>query len=238
MWLPREGGAQIEGSARFLAHGGLVFLLSSLPHLASGCPCLMDSVLTGLLGAAPQCALLPTAFPLPPVRPRVTLSVLKFPNNGPHLSGPPAASAPLSLSCHFSQEVFLDYPGWIGSPSWAPTVSCTSLCLGTGPLSDRSASPVEMPRAQSKCLARDGQIHYTMRERVRELTGLAVAPGQVGEGEQGSAGHPRVSRGSGGSRLCSETGHPSVQDPDLVFQPHLSSSLLGAHLFFSSTCHP
>lgn len=198
----------------------------------------MDSVLTGLLGAVPQCALLPTAFPLPPVRPRVTLSVLKFPNNGPHLSGPPAASAPLSLSCHFSQEVFLDYPGWIGSPSWAPTVSCTSLCLGTGPLSDRSASPVEMPRAQSKCLARDGQIHYTMRERVRELTGLAVAPGQVGEGEQGSAGHPRVSRDSGGSRLCSETGHPSVQDPDLVFQPHLSSSLLGAHLFFSSTCHP
>lgn len=95
-----------------------------------------------------------------------------------------------------------------------------------------------MPRAQSKCLARDGRIHYMMRERARGLTGPTVAPGQVGEGEQGRAGCPRVSRGSGGSRLCSETGHPLVQDPDLVFQPHLSSSLLGAHLLFSSTCHP
>lgn len=53
----------------------------------------------------------------PPVRPRVTLSVLRLPNDGPHLSGPPATSAPLSLSCHFSQEGFLDYPGWIGSTS-------------------------------------------------------------------------------------------------------------------------
>lgn len=30
MWLPREGGAQIEGSARFLAYGGLVLLFSSV----------------------------------------------------------------------------------------------------------------------------------------------------------------------------------------------------------------
>ena len=123
---------------------GPVFLLvvwfcfppHSLSGLASGCPCLRDSVLAALLGATPQCAPLPASFPLYPLRPLATLSVLKFPDDGPHLSGPPAASAPLSLSCHFSQEVFLDYPGWIRSPSWAPTVSCTSLCLGNGPLSD------------------------------------------------------------------------------------------------------
>lgn len=66
------------------------------------------------------------------------------------------------------------------------------------------------------------------------MSGLA----HVAEVSPGVTLGPFVSRGSGGSRLCSETGHPSVQDPDLVFQPHLSSSLLGAHLFFSSTCHP
>lgn len=41
--------------------------LSSLSHLASGCPCLMDSVLAELLGA-PVCTAF-TAFPLHPLRP-------------------------------------------------------------------------------------------------------------------------------------------------------------------------
>lgn len=133
------------------------------------------------------------------------------------------------LSCHFSQEVFLDYPGWIRSHV-LPSVLGMDPCL-TDLLPSRDAQGTEQVPGE-----RWPNSLHDEREGQR-ADWPTVAPGRVREGSraaQAILGSVGVREGPGSvlrlgipqSRIGTRRSHPS------------ELTLLGAHLCFSLPAAP